>query len=61
MTLLAALMLALAQTVPSEARPARAVQMDAIDTCLFTCDVCYKVRRSPSRDAAPSRTLPPGR
>ncbi|KAE8747810.1 hypothetical protein FOCC_FOCC005422 [Frankliniella occidentalis] len=41
--LLVALVLALAQLAPSDAKPAHAVQMDAIDTCLFTCDACYKV------------------
>ncbi|XP_052122563.1 uncharacterized protein LOC113203261 isoform X2 [Frankliniella occidentalis] len=40
--LLVALVLALAQLAPSDAKPAHAVQMDAIDTCLFTCDACYK-------------------
>ncbi|KAK3922619.1 putative protein S-acyltransferase 5 [Frankliniella fusca] len=40
--LLLALFLTLALLAPSDAKPAHAVQMDAIDTCLFTCDACYK-------------------
>lgn len=26
-----------------DAKPAHAIQMDAVDSCLFTCDACYKV------------------
>ncbi|XP_034249346.1 uncharacterized protein LOC117650215 [Thrips palmi] len=40
--LLAALVLTLTLVAPSDAKPALAVHMDAIDTCLFTCDACYK-------------------
>lgn len=40
---LAALLLLLACPPSVDAKPAHAVQMDAIDACLFTCDACYKV------------------